>query len=293
MGGWLPVALLGALLGAWAWAEDEVRVPSVLLLDVSQKNGALNLGGEDVLTVRKGDLIVNSSHSSAVFNANSRIEALGGAIRIVGGYNNLGEAAIAPDPTTGSAAMADPLTGIKYPPGGDVRSREKLFVSDGRETTLKPGYYAGGINAFGKGATLTLEPGMYVITDGDFFVGCGQFAGEGVTIVMSGQKPGKLTFGNGARGKLVAPKEGPLKDILIVSGGKAEGNNSDVGFNDARVLLQGTVYAPRGRIGVFFKSRVIAGHVVGLNLIMNTAATLDVMGVPVTSPAWDEVEVPE
>ncbi len=285
-------AAVSVVLGIRSWAQDDLRIPSVLVLDATDKNGALNLGGENVLTVRKGDLIVNSSHSSALFNANSQIQVLAGSILIAGGYNNLGEGTITPAPTTGAAPVPDPLTRIRYPEGGEVRSRQKLFVPDKRETTLKPGFYAGGINAFGKDAVLRLEPGMYVITDGDFFIGVGEFSGEDVTIIMSGQKPGKLAFANGARGKLVAPREGPLKDILLVSAGRAEGNNSDIGFNDAKVLLQGTIYAPRGRIGVFFNSRVVVGHVVGLNVIMNTGAAMDVTGLPVTDPGWEGVEIP-
>lgn len=285
----VATAIVGGICG---WAQDELRIPAVLVLDATDKNGALNLGGENVLTVHKGDLIVNSSHSSALFNANSQIQVSAGSILIAGGYNNVGEGTITPAPTTGAPPVADPLTGIRYPEGGEVRSRQKLFVPDKRETTLKPGFYAGGINAFGKDAILRLEPGMYVVSDGDFFVGVGEFFGEGVTIVMSGQKPGRLTFANKARGKLVAPSEGPLKDVVLVSAGRAEGNNSDIGFNDARVLLQGTVYAPRGRIGVFANSQVVVGHVVGFNLIMNTGAAMDVTGLPVTDPAWEGVEIP-
>lgn len=286
------IALIVVVVGLGSWAQDELRLPSVLILDTSDRNGALYLDGGATLTVRQGDLIVNSSHSSALFNANSQIEVQAGTILIAGGYNNLGEGTITPPPTTGAKAVADPLTKVQCPEVADVRSRQKLFVPDKRETTLKPGFYVGGINAFGKDAILRLDPGVYVVSDGDFFVGVGEFSGDGVTIIMSGRKPGRLTFANKARGKLVAPKEGPLKDILLVTAGAAEGNNSDIGFNDARVLLQGTVYAPRGRIGVFANSRVVVGHVVGFSLIMTTGAVMEVTGLGTTDPGWNGVEIP-
>ena len=289
------MVLLAAMMifaGLRGWTQDEPRIPSVLVLDTSEKNGALHLDGENTLKVRQGDLIINSTHSSALFNANSQIQVLAGSIRITGGYNNLGKGSITPAPTTGVATVADPLTMIRYPEVGDVRSRQKLFVPDKRETTLKPGYYAGGINAYGRDAILRLEPGVFVVTDGDFFIGVGEFSGEGVTIIMSGKKPGKLVFANDCRGKLVAPKEGPLKDIVVVSAGGTEANVSDIGFNDAKVLLQGTMYAPRGRVGLFSGARVVVGHVVGFNLTMNTGAALDVTGLTVTDPRWEGVGIP-
>ncbi len=291
--GWMMVLLAGvAFAGVPGWAQDETPMPAVLLLDATAKTGALHLDGENTLTVRKGDLVVNSTHNSALFSANSKIEVPAGAIRLAGGYNNLGESSITPTPVTGAAAVADPLTGVQYPKAGDVRSRQKLYVPDGRETTLKPGYYAGGINAYGRNTVLRLEPGMYVITDGDFFIGAGEVSGEGVTVIMSGKQPGKLSFGAGARGKLVAPREGPLKDMLIVSAAKTQGNTSDIGFNDARVVLQGLIYAPKGRLGLLAEAQVIVGRVVAYNLLMNTGATLEVLGAPVTDPAWESVEIP-
>lgn len=269
-------------------AQEAGELPSVLVLDASAKNGALNLGGEDRLIVRKGDLIVNSSHNMAIFNANSTIQVLDGAVQVVGGCNNLGQATTTPEPTTGAAVQNDPLAGLQYPSVTDVQSRQKLFVSGDKEETLSPGYYAGGISLTGKGLKVTLEPGMYVITDGDFFINEAQLEGTGVTIVMSGQRPGKLLWATGAQVRLSAPTEGSLKDILIVSAGTAQGSETDVGFNGAKAMLRGTIYAPRGRVGAYFKANVTVGHVICANLMMNTGSTLFVVGAAVDDPVWEE-----
>lgn len=290
MRGLVAVGLLGFLLAGSARAEVEPFATSVLVLDVGASNGALNLGGQNQLLVRKGDLVVNSSHNMAIFNANSTIKALAGQVQVVGGCNNLGEATTEPEAQTGATGQADPLGKLEYPQVTDVQSRQKMFVSGDKEVTLSPGYYAGGLSLTGKGLKVTLEPGMYVITDGDFFISDAEVSGTGVTIVMSGQTPGKLLWATGARIALSAPAEGALKDILIVSAGRLNGANTDVGLNGCAAILRGTIYAPLGRVGVYFNSKIITGRVICYQLMMNTSAVLDVMGVPVDSPDWDKQE---
>jgi hypothetical protein len=290
--GWFALAAMIAVssLSGRAFAQDQPVIPSVLVLDTSDKNGALNLGGDNVLTVRKGNLIVNSSDNLALFNANSTLAVQDGTIQIVGGYSDLGQASTTPVPQTCTQPVADPLAKrVQYPEDAKVRERQKLIIPDNRHTVLEPGYYLGGISALGKDVQLTLNPGVYVIWDGDFFVSAADMDGQGVTIVMAGQHPGKLTFGDGSRVRLQAPSEGALQGILLFSKGAAEGNSSDIGFNGADCVLRGTIYAPRGRVGVFAKSRVRAGHVVCFNLMMNTGAELEVLGVPALDPAWEKI----
>ena len=294
--GWFSLAavIVVSSLSGRVLAQDQPLIPSVLVLDTSEKNGALNLGGDNVLTVRKGNLIVNSSDNLALFNANSTVAVQDGTIQIVGGYSDLGQASTTPAPQTGMQPVADPLAKrVQYPEDTKVRERQKLIIPDNRHTVLEPGYYLGGISALGKDVALTLNPGVYVIWDGDFFISAAEMNGQGVTIVMAGQNPGRLIFGDGSHVRLQAPTEGPLKDILVVSKGVAQGNRSDIGFNGANCVLRGTIYAPWGRVGVFAKSRVRVGYVVCFNLMMNTGAELEVLGGPASDPVWEKIGAEE
>ena len=264
-----------------AWGEDAPTPPSLLVLDASEKLGTFSLGGEDRLTVHKGDLVVNSSHRHAFSVSNSTVEVRDGQMLIVGGGAGSGTSKITPEPQLGAEAVADPYTGLKYPKVDNVESRQRKFLPDNEDVTLSPGLYYGGVTGACKTATVTLEPGVYVIVDGDFsFVGP-KVTGKGVTIIMSGANPGKFLLGSGSQATLSAPTEGPLKDILIVSAGRAEGFNSDIGFNDGHADFTGIIYAPLGRVGAFYKSTVKVSRIVCFAFVLNTSAVMDISGTTV------------
>ena len=50
------------------------------------KNGALSLGGDNRLTVHKGDIAVNSSHAMALSLFNSELEVLAGELALLAGF---------------------------------------------------------------------------------------------------------------------------------------------------------------------------------------------------------------
>ena len=266
--------------------DDAPPPPSLLVLDASEKLSTLSLGGEDRLTIHKGDLVVNSCHRHAYSVSNSTLEVLAGKILIVGAGGGSGDHKITPAAQHGADVVADPYTGLKYPQVDNVASRQRKFLPDNEDVTLSPGLYYGGVTGACKTATVTLEPGVYVIVDGDFsFVGP-KVTGKGVTIIMSGANPGKFLLGSGSEATLSAPTEGPLKDILIVSAGRAEGFNSDVGFNDGHANLTGIIYAPMGRVGAFYKSTVKVSRVVCFAFVLNTSAVMDISGT--TAPEAKE-----
>lgn len=275
------IALAGLLLavGMVAFPVRAEPLPAaVLVLDGRATNGALNLGGENRLSVHKGDLVVNSTHQMAVFNANSQIEVKDGSFRIAGGANALGTAAFTPEPETGAAAGEDPYAQTAWPQGGSVASRQKLFISGAKEETLSPGYYVGGLSCTGKDLRVHLEPGLYVITDGDFFVSEATVEGTDVTILMSGNTPGKLLVATGSNVTLAAPREGALKDLVLVSARTLQGHDTDIGFNGGNVDLDGVIYAPLGRVGAYFRAQVKVSAIVSWGLMLNTGAVVDVTG---------------
>ena len=251
---------------------------AVLVLDSRSTNGALNLGGDNVLTVRAGDVVVNSCHNFGLFNVNSRLEARAGAIRVCGGAHHLGSGTFSPDPVTGAGRAPDPYAEVVWPQPQEVASPQKLFLSGDQERTLTPGLYKGGVSCVGKSLRVVLQPGLYVITDGDLFVSGATLTGQGVTILMSGDAPGKVLLANGCSLNLSAPKAGALKDLLLVSWRASQDNDTDIALTGATAMLDGVVYAPQGCVGASSKAKVTAAAVVTYSLILNTGATLDVLG---------------
>jgi len=270
----LSAAPSGPLLAA---DGDAPAPPSLIVLNSTAKNGALSLGGENRLAVHKGDIAVNSSHTMALSLFNSELEVLAGEVILNGGAHILGEGSITPEPITGAELVEDPYTAQEFPEVTDVIANERLFISEG-EVTLEPGVYYGGLTISGEETKVTLSPGTYLIVNGDFAVLKAELTGEGITLLVSGDKPGKFVFGNGSRTTLSAPEEGPLKGMLLATDGRIDGANSNIGFNDAKATLTGAVYAPQGRVGVFFKSEVTAGRIVCFEYMMNTGAQVDLTG---------------
>ena len=99
--GTLCLALLAALPPVRG--DDAPPPSSLLVLDASEKLSTLSLGGEDCLTINKGDLVVNSSHTHALSVSNSVLEVLDGKILLVGGGEGSGKSTITPEPQHGSA----------------------------------------------------------------------------------------------------------------------------------------------------------------------------------------------
>ena len=72
---------------------------------------------------------------------------------------------------------------LPFPYYDDCSSYKGKGLSIKDDTTLSPGTYCGGITIDGSGPTVTLQPGIYVMVDGPFWVkGGGIVIGDKVTI---------------------------------------------------------------------------------------------------------------
>jgi hypothetical protein len=182
-------------------------VPCVLALEENEKeaikvnNGSLFADGCKVQ--------VNSSDPKAlhVFK-NASMEADG--INIVGDYENKGY--ISSEPNTGMSAVGDPLAGLSPPPisGCDYND----IALDSGIHVLSPGVYCGGLSLSGT-ADVELEPGTYIIQNGDFSTSDGstEIQGEDVTFYMAGDSSISMT-GQGDI-ELSAPLTGDYTGVLF------------------------------------------------------------------------------
>jgi len=262
-----------AALVALAIRTPAADTPSLVVLDRSAKNGALNMGGEDRLLVDRGGLVVNSSHANALFNANGTVEVKDGGIGVVGGWKALGKATISPEPTHCQPAD-DPYAKLNMPVATARRSTQLTFVQPGKTLTLQPGLYYGGILA-GKDSTVVLEPGQYVFANaGISLPSAAKLRGEGVTLVMSGNQPGQILVGHESLLELTAPTEGELTGLAIAS----YRADDAVSFNGGQGRIKGAAYVPRGRFEAFFKSKVEITRLICFHLMLNTGSTVQVTG---------------
>ncbi|MCC7491985.1 MAG: hypothetical protein IT204_06570 [Fimbriimonadaceae bacterium] len=264
---WLGLITLCATLAA-------AQTPSVLILDDSQKLGSLSLGGDNTLVVEQGDVQVNSSHTAALSAFNSSLEVKQGKIGVVGGVQTLGKVSLTPKPVS-NAKVADPYAALKLPTEVPIKSRQKLFVHAGKEMTLSPGVYFGGLS-FGSGCQITFEPGVYYVGNGDIYFADGTYRGAGVTICLYGNAAGKFVLGNKCDINLTAPTEGDFKGLSFIS----YASGLAITLQEANLTLSGAIYGPKVQVGMFMKSQVKVPQLVALNLTMGTGAQMTVTGSP-------------
>jgi hypothetical protein len=104
--------------------------------------------------------------------------------------------------------------------------------------TLDPGRYCSGLSI--TGSTVTLNPGVYFITDDKFFVKNSTVTGTGVTIILPDDKA--IISWDTATMRLKAPTTGSQAGIVFMGQRVAATNTIMKGTVD----LEGVVYLPQG-----------------------------------------------
>lgn len=135
-------------------------------------------------------------------------------------------------PILNAPAVADPYASIPQPaPVGPCLNANGA--------TLSPGRYCNGLRLSG---TVTLSPGVYYISGGDFRVNAqANVRGQGVTIYLQGS--GGLNFNGNATLALSAPTSGATAGILFF--GDRSGGGSSTLNGTAASVMTGAVYMPR------------------------------------------------
>lgn len=250
--------------------------PSLIALDAGDSVWTLKVTN-GVLKVN-GDVAVNSTNRGAIWMATGVIDAQNGKVSVAGGVSRLGKNTIRPLETMGGNVVSDPLPEFRIPSPGKVISNQKLFVQSEEvgDKTLPPGIYNGGIFATGKGH-ITLQPGVFIMVNGDFSAIGPTIEGEGVTIVMAGDNVGGLSFSLGAKFNASAPTSGKLKDLLVIS--RASGNTaSGVSFASAEGNMKGIIYAPEAPVSTQYSKSVKVGKIIAKSVSI-TSGNMEVTGL--------------
>jgi Flp pilus assembly protein TadG len=156
-----------------------------------------------------------------------------------------GNTTASPAPVSGLPPLNNPLAALPAP----STSGPCLSSPQGHGTwTLQPGVYCNGLS-IGNASTVTFEPGLYVILNGNFTISEGSTiaSAAGVTFYLGGTTPGAIDFENytNTAWQMSAPTSGPYAGVLFFQDQGASGSppaNTIVG--NSGLTLAGTIYTP-------------------------------------------------
>ena len=232
-------------------------LPSIFVLD-PKASGALTISGEASINI-PGAVVVDSSSSRAL-SVSGEASIAAASIQVVGGVHSTDDATLSPAPTTGVAPLADPLAGLPSPSAGTSLGAVNLTKGS---LTIGPGTYSQ-IKVSGK-ASLTLLPGVYVITGGGFAVsGHASVSGSGVMIYNAGSSYpspggefGGIALGGDGTIQLSPAATGPYAGVVIF---QSRQNTRALSVNGEAMLgIGGTIYAANALLSIerrFRRSRI-------------------------------------
>ena len=175
--------------------------PNNCVLCLLDTGGASRLAaiGPGAITAAGGGIVVNSDNPAALVAVGGDIIA--DQIRVVGGFNDGPGGDFVPLPEAGGPPAVDPLSDLptsdELIPPPPLRFNTAQTVS--ADTTYQPGIYTS-VTVNG-GATLTLDPGVYVFraTTGLTIRDNATVVGDGVTIYLACASYPASCSGSGAR----------------------------------------------------------------------------------------------
>lgn len=262
----LPIiGIDSATVGATATATVAHGAACVLCVMSPSASGALNVTDNGGVTVTGGSIAVNSSSATALTLGSNGVMTDGSGIDVVGGYQGGAGAVFNPSPTTGSTAVEDPFASVPVP---SVSNHPSCCTSP-----LNPGVYST-ISILNNG-TLTLNPGVYVVTGGITMSNNSSLIGHGVMIYMacssyptpctSGQAGASFTAQNNVTLDLSAPSSGTYQGMVVFSD---RNNTSPIAFgNNGEARFLGSVYALSAQVqlsnnsGGTLNNRIVASTV--------------------------------
>jgi hypothetical protein len=163
-----------------------------------------------------------------------------------------------PPPSDGAAKVADPYASLPFPSHGVCDSKGKgLTIKE--DTTLSPGTYCGGIR-ISSTANVKLEPGVYVMVDGPFWMTGGSVAtGDNVMLAFTGKDSSLYVWGNSSL-NVTSPISGTYSNMQFMSdrdSGALRGTWVSIGGNDngttgnAKLSYDGVAYFPNQNFWMF------------------------------------------
>src|SRR6185437_14227182 len=188
---------------------------------------------------------VNSSNASAMtLNGSATVNAT--QILLHGNYTAGNKSVVSPAPTTGAAVNADPLVSLPAPAFSGCDHTNWTWSSS-VDTTLNPGVYCGGIGITG-GATITFNPGIYIINGGGFnWGGSATLNGTHVMFFLTGQNgytAAPLNANGNGSINLSAPNSGTYEGLLFFQDRNVAYTTANTFSGNSNSSTSGAFYFP-------------------------------------------------
>jgi Flp pilus assembly protein TadG len=212
----------------------------VLTLD-DNGSKALHLDKRAKLQAKGCGVYSNSNHSQSIrLDQESQLNA--GMVCAVGGIKAK-STAVTPAPVSDCPAISDPLA-ERVPPPNKPCDANKKTIKKG-SVTLNPGVYCGGLQISGS-ATVTFNPGTYVIRDGLFDIsGTSTAMGKHVGFYLQGDKS-QLHFTDDSTIDFTGETAGSLAGLLFYEDRNVAPGHRHLLQSTGIRELTGTIYLPRG-----------------------------------------------
>lgn len=251
---------------------------------LSTSGTGISLSNNAQLNAPGCGIIANSSSGTAVsVVGGAKITA--GAVGAVGGVSTNNGGSISPTGVSGVAPISDPL-GFLQPPTYSAAScgNDPLthFGNGGASYSVGPGSafsttQTGNIVCYNSltlganGDTVTVNPGIYVITGALTFASGTNLGGQGVTFYLTGN--GSVNIGNNANLNFSAPTNGNYDGILFYQD-RSDGNSASI-QGGATSTLSGILYFPDAALNIGNGSRsTISASVIASSLTIVGGSTL-------------------
>lgn len=204
-------------LGVEATAIIDKGKPICMLAFNETLDKAISIEGTADI-VADGCAVHANSISNSALNQEGSATATADSFCVYGDYSGA-PGAFSPTPDNNCRREKDPLASLVSTAvaATDLTSCMSPNPSPIKTSmTISPGVYCGGIT-IQTGATVTLEPGTYVIRNGSLTVQAGAtLQGDGVTILLTGSSASTYFFNAGGSNiSLKAPSSGSFAGILM------------------------------------------------------------------------------
>jgi Putative Flp pilus-assembly TadE/G-like len=179
----------------------------------------------------------NSSHPDDVVDPHTTENFLVGKSVQAVGYGHHYLPNVTPPVEHAPELIPDPLADFVIPAAGACVYTDTKIT--GGVHSLNPGVYCGGL-IVESGAVVTLKPGLYNLTGGDFEVKDATVKGDGVTVSFA--TPDVHINWTGAAVRLSAPKSGPYAGLAMI-GSRDPANHT---IDASTVDVHGVIYLLQG-----------------------------------------------
>ncbi len=225
-----------------ATATASLKPAGACVLALGTSGNAIRLDNSGTITAASCTVASKASIylDSGTINAN-KIIAAGTVSQSSSGSNSLTPS----NPTQNSTAVPnDPYMNSTAPSPGTCVTHPDYTVYG--TFTANPGTWCGSQSIGGNGSSISFNPGVYIINNGDLtFNNANVTSAPGVTFVLTGTSPGSFSWTNySGTYSITAPTSGATAGVAIWQTCNSSGSQGTSFQGGSTLNLSGVIYAP-------------------------------------------------